>query len=737
MRNIDNILYTRLYLITSNFNHHNLLGSVDSEKMSAATPSLSSGSRTTVLSSSKVQQEINNSKGYFIHDTVVDCDSNAAQSDFIFDSFASKKLSKHCLFPFQVFLEPRQNIFGKHFQTCVPLTKPDINRNFPSRSKTYCPIGLQVQKQTQLSFLDNRIGNGKNKYLEHFGVCSSKCTTHESLHGYAYRVRKDLPDGYEKRLRECQGKCEELEPKFQPSIKERGLYCRILNNKNEKRWGHCVCEAKGCYKEGSGNKLNGTIKAESSSSIPTIPTSSIPSIPNSQFPTLIGIAAGCAALLIVLVIFGIIFLKKTRKGCFKGRKNRKSASNKNTLGSIGMIEHPDVVQDSTINRQRYERTKMMRSLKCRNDSVEFDPNGILNDQISVINFVPKAEMARSKFKVGKVLGSGNFGTVFKGEAIGLLYPNSKTTVAIKTVSNTSNEDDINTLIAEMKVMSHLDQHCNLVNMLGTCISELEENGTIWLLLEFCEKGDMKKFLTDNREDFQKDAKKGKMVHNRLLLTWSYDIAKGMEYLTTKNVMHGDLAARNILIGSAKTFNGQVLVAKVADFGMSKQLYENSYYRKVERHHVPWKWMAVEFFEDGKFQKTSDVWSYGVTIWELFSLGKAPYGGQGYDEVVSRLHEGYRLECPDNVKEIKAWPAEEIYKGLSDKSFQLRWDKRSSFTEVASYLVTKLSDDEKRTYSHIETQNATQNAMLQNSKNRISSINDNKLVQNVNKRSSVR
>ena len=155
-----------------------------------------------------------------------------------------------------------------------------------------------------------------------------------------------------------------------------------------------------------------------------------------------------------------------------------------------------------------------------------------------------------------------------------------------------------------------------------------------------------------------------------------------------------------------------MVAKVADFGMSKQLYENSYYRKVERNHVPWKWMAIEYFEDGKFQKTSDVWSYMVTIWELFSLGKSPYGGQGYEEVKKRLHEGYRLECPNNVKDIKSWPAEEIYQELSEKCFQFHWDKRSTFAEIGSYLVTKMSDEEKKTYSKIETQEAAQSAMLQ-------------------------
>ena len=285
-------------------------------------------------------------------------------------------------------------------------------------------------------------------------------------------------------------------------------------------------------------------------------------------------------------------------------------------------------------------------------------------------------------------------------------------MAIKTVSNTSNEDDINALVCEIKILSNLDLHCNLVNLVGACTSQLETKGEIWLLLELCDKGDLKGFLLKHRQEFQeKLTKKGNDIDNRLLLTWSYDVAKGMEYLAGKNVMHGDLAARNVLISSEKNSMGEILVAKVADFGLSKQLYENSYYRKVERNYVPWKWMAYEFLQDGAFQRKSDVWSYGVVVWELFSLGKSPYGGQTYDEVFKRLGEGYRLPCPDNIKEIKTWPAEEIYNELSSKCFALSVETRSTFSEVASFIESKMNEMEKKTYRDVETRCKTKNSLL--------------------------
>ena len=122
-------------------------------------------------------------------------------------------------------------------------------------------------------------------------------------------------------------------------------------------------------------------------------------------------------------------------------------------------------------------------------------------------------------------------------------------------------------------------------------------------------------------------------------------------------------------------------------------------------------MAIEFLQDGTFQKNSDVWSYGVVIWELFSLGKNPYGGQSYDEVVKRLQEGHRLECPDNIKEIKEWPAEKIYTELSEKCFELNFEKRSSFAEVATFMESKLSENEKQAYFENEKQKTTKRSMM--------------------------
>ena len=110
-------------------------------------------------------------------------------------------------------------------------------------------------------------------------------------------------------------------------------------------------------------------------------------------------------------------------------------------------------------------------------------------------------------------------------------------------------------------------------------------------------------------------------------------------------MHGDLAARNVLI-SDNPIKSCRLIAKIADFGLSKdfkQLYRVKY-EKENRVMIPWKWMAIEYLKDDYFTLTSDVWSFGVVVWEILSLGQDPYKGQKCLKTVEKINNGYRLPC---------------------------------------------------------------------------------------------
>ena len=129
-----------------------------------------------------------------------------------------------------------------------------------------------------------------------------------------------------------------------------------------------------------------------------------------------------------------------------------------------------------------------------------------------VPYNPKREIDRSNFTLISTLGSGNFGKVFKGIASGLHYPNSKTCVAVKTTHNASNQDQVMSLVCEAKILSNLDLHLNLVNLLGSCTSNFADTGDLWLLLEYCQEGDMKSFLQEHRGEFTNNIN-GKNIAN--------------------------------------------------------------------------------------------------------------------------------------------------------------------------------------------------------------------------------
>ncbi|CAG0903297.1 unnamed protein product, partial [Darwinula stevensoni] len=153
-------------------------------------------------------------------------------------------------------------------------------------------------------------------------------------------------------------------------------------------------------------------------------------------------------------------------------------------------------------------------------------------------------------------------------------------------------------------------------------------------------------------DSKKPALKGNTSHKSLegcdrsrqfttssLVSWVYQIAKGMEYLGSRKVVHRDLATRNILLAEEN-------IVKICDFGLARDIYKDSQYIKKEDGPLPIKWMALESLtQDMVYTSKSDVWAYGITLWEMFSLGKTPYPGMNGAELVRLLQTGYRMEAP--------------------------------------------------------------------------------------------
>ena len=236
-------------------------------------------------------------------------------------------------------------------------------------------------------------------------------------------------------------------------------------------------------------------------------------------------------------------------------------------------------------------------------------------------------------------------------------------------------------------------------MIGCCSEDIDSQRELWLIIEFCHHGELKSYLIENKKQILSGTDQD-LINSRCLLNWTHDVAKGMEFLSTNKIMHGDLAARNVMLDDSPIQPGR-LVAKVADFGLSKQLNAGYVYEKQERVYVPWKWMAFEYLTSDYFTMTSDVWSFGVVLWEIFSCGRTPYGHKEFDDVMALLEDGYRLPCPLNNQSVTGWNLEELYKELSDMCFVTDPNERATFSKVVESIEKRLTGKEMLYYANIE------------------------------------
>ena len=339
------------------------------------------------------------------------------------------------------------------------------------------------------------------------------------------------------------------------------------------------------------------------------------------------------------------------------------------------------------------RITLLRQLS--GDPDKFDPKSDIKKQEKVIPYNSKREIDRSNFTIEKLIGSGNFGAVYQGTLTGLYKTNNKIPIAIKTVETFDTTSDVSVIegfIGEIKIMSNVDPHLNLVNMIGSCTSDFKETNQLWLLLEYCKFGDLKTYLIANKTDIL-SGEDSEPMSSRILIQWCYDIAKGMQFLARRNIMHGDLAARNILLED-ELVHSRRIVAKISDFGLSKRMYEEIKYTKKSRLQVPWRWMALEYLEYGYFTTTSDVWSFAILVWEILSFGGMPYSYESPDEVLEKLQSGYRLPCPTEANCIKTWSPQQLYEKLSNICYIKDSIDRASFTKVLECIESELTQNER-------------------------------------------
>uniref|UniRef100_A0A1A8PLP9 Tyrosine-protein kinase receptor Tie-1 n=1 Tax=Nothobranchius rachovii TaxID=451742 RepID=A0A1A8PLP9_9TELE len=276
-------------------------------------------------------------------------------------------------------------------------------------------------------------------------------------------------------------------------------------------------------------------------------------------------------------------------------------------------------------------------------------------------------------KFEDVIGEGNFGQVIKAM---IKKDGNKMSAAIKMLKEFASENDHRDFAGELEVLCKLGQHPNIINLIGAC----ENRGYLYIAIEYAPYGNLLDFLRKSRvletdPAFAKEHGTASTLTSQQLLQFAVDVATGMHYLSDKQFIHRDLAARNVLVGDN-------LVAKIADFGLSRG--EEVYVKKTMGR-LPVRWMAIESLNYSVYTSKSDVWSFGVLLWEIVSLGGTPYCGMTCAELYEKLPQGYRMEKPKNCDD-------EVYE-LMKQCWRDRPYERPPFSQI-SVQVSRMQEARK-------------------------------------------
>eukprot|EP00050_Salpingoeca_kvevrii_P004430 m.253185 g.253185 ORF g.253185 m.253185 type:complete len:1762 (+) comp10996_c0_seq6:72-5357(+) len=297
------------------------------------------------------------------------------------------------------------------------------------------------------------------------------------------------------------------------------------------------------------------------------------------------------------------------------------------------------------------------------------------------------EIERELLTIGKMIGEGHFGSVHKALYMDPVQPEGSPArdVAVKLLKeNGKGTQEESDFWSEMKLMKEIGQHPNVISLVGVCT--LDE--PLLLVVEFADHGDLKGYLRDRRPTPTRPA----LVTQEELFIFCLQIAHGMEYLSMLKVIHRDLAIRNVLVCAGG-------VMKVSDFGLARDVYEEDFYQKTTAGKMPFKWMAPEALLDRVFTTASDVWSFGIVMWEILTLGNAPYPTITNQGLLDELKNGYRMEMPP------LFCTNAVYQVML-KCWEYYPSERPTFTEVKAMLFDATGIDPSTIGPQIRPRNDT-------------------------------
>ncbi|XP_038064832.1 vascular endothelial growth factor receptor 2-like [Patiria miniata] len=280
-------------------------------------------------------------------------------------------------------------------------------------------------------------------------------------------------------------------------------------------------------------------------------------------------------------------------------------------------------------------------------SNEMDTIGEPADQNQVV--VPYSNVSmghqaipRDQLRSVRELGHGAFGRVFLAEARGITEGLKVTLVAVKTLQDGASKSDKADLMKELDLMKKLPDNANVVRLLGFSV----EKDPPYIIVEYLSRGDLKTLLHKHI------GKVGRVYSNlhggstsltaKDLMKFAKDVADGMAFISSQQCIHRDLAARNVLVAEDMT-------CKVSDFGLARDVMNIRVYEHRSQGRLPLRWMAIESLIHDVYTAESDVWSYGVLLWEIVTLGARPYPAMTTEMMVEKLQSGYRMPKPKNCQ----------------------------------------------------------------------------------------
>ncbi|XP_066024509.1 fibroblast growth factor receptor 2 isoform X3 [Pocillopora verrucosa] len=387
-------------------------------------------------------------------------------------------------------------------------------------------------------------------------------------------------------------------------------------------------------------------------------------------------------LVIIIVLVFVIWRGKNRQG-----PSTENASCRYHHGNATDNQdqgNPVQASEAYVNISGNEETLVIQSSPSRN-AVPSRRHQMNSEYMSIKRITTKFkkwEVKRENVQISRVIGKGAFCQVAKATVSDINGIKGATTVAVKMLKENAPDNDRKDLLSELDLMKKLRPHPHVIKLMG-CVTKTDP---LLVLIEYIPYGDLLGYLRKSRglnDTYFKDpdVKPETNLTSEQLMQFSLQIADGMNFLSANKIIHRDLAARNVLVGEGEK-------CKVTDFGMARNVNQDDIYNKTSRGRLPVKWTAYEGLVYGKYTTQSDVWSFGVVLYEIFTVGGSPYPAINAREIAEKLQQGYRMPKPKHVDE-------QLYQIMA-QCWQENPNDRPTFPSLKD-IITRMSKNKNDTY----------------------------------------